>query len=166
MQYLENGIGHADTDTSYEAATTGDKLTVREQVYRLFYTYADLTTETCAKLLNRDLISIKPRLTELKNEGKIVDSGKRIKGPYGTNIIVWRLANDTDKIEPPKATAEEKLQKLVAAVNKLKPALTTHNVMINKGHCIRCGAVDGILKHAPGCEVASLLEVLESLDSE
>ena len=75
MGYNEEGIGYQKTDTSKEAAQFNKegKLTIREQV----------------KTLSKDKVSVQPRLTELKNDGYLQDSGDRRLGKWGTNIIVW-----------------------------------------------------------------------------
>ena len=52
---------------------------------------ADLmTVEDVCMVLNRPEISVKPRLSELKNEGFLMDSGLRRPGKWGTNITIWK----------------------------------------------------------------------------
>lgn len=92
MAYNEQGIGYQKSETSKEAANFNKKgkLTIREQVRSLFEQNNMLTVEDVSRLLNRAEISVKPRVTELKNEGFLEDSGVRRQGKWGTNITVWR----------------------------------------------------------------------------
>ena len=71
MAYNEQGIGYQKSETSKEAANFNKKgkLTIREQVRSLFDHNNMLTVEDVSRLLNRAEISVKPRVTELKNEG-------------------------------------------------------------------------------------------------
>ena len=91
MGYNEEGIGYQKTETSREAAEfnkTG-KLTIRDEVRNLFQHNNMLTVEDVSRLLNRAEISVQPRISELKNEGFLKDSGARRQGKWGTNITVW-----------------------------------------------------------------------------
>ena len=91
MGYNEEGIGYQKTETSREAAEFNKtrKLTIRDEVRNLFQHNNMLTVEDVSRLLNRAEISVKPRITELKNEGFLEDSGARRRGKWGTNITVW-----------------------------------------------------------------------------
>jgi len=92
MAYNEQGIGYQKSETSKDAANFNKKgkLTIREQVRSLFDHNNMLTVEDVSRLLNRAEISVKPRVTELKNEGFLEDSGLRRQGKWGTNITVWK----------------------------------------------------------------------------
>tara|TARA_R110002020_G_C15805545_1_gene731592 strand:+ start:194 stop:499 length:306 start_codon:yes stop_codon:yes gene_type:complete len=91
MGYNEEGIGYQKTDTSKEAAQFNKegKLTIRDQVKTLFKEGLKLTSEEVCHILSKDKVSVQPRLTELKNDGYLQDSGDRRLGKWGTNIIVW-----------------------------------------------------------------------------
>ena len=99
MGYTSKGIGYQDTDTSQQAANFNrrGKVSLRDQVRELFQTYDMLTVEDITRLLERDEISVKPRVTELKNEGFLVDSTERRKGRWGINTIVWTKAEENDE---------------------------------------------------------------------
>ena len=92
MAYNEQGIGYQKSEASKDAANFNKKgkLTIREQVRSLFDHNNMLTVEDVSRLLNRAEISVKPRVTELKNEGFLEDSGVRRQGKWGTNITVWK----------------------------------------------------------------------------
>lgn len=94
MPYNNQGIGYQKNRQSLEAAqynATG-KLTIREQVKIAFETFGDMTVEELCDVLQRDRVSVQPRITELKKQGVLEDSGATKMGKYGTNITVWRIA--------------------------------------------------------------------------
>ena len=94
MPYNQDKIGYQKSDASQQAAKhnrTG-KLTIRQQVYNVFLDGQELTAEEMADFLNRAEISVKPRITELKNDGLICDSGKRKTGRWGTSLTVWKIS--------------------------------------------------------------------------
>jgi len=99
MGYTEEGIGYQKTDTSKKAAdfNKDGKLTLKEQVKFLFAKNVCLTAEDVSNALSKPDISIKPRLSELRNDGFLTDSGMRRKGKWGTNIIVWTRVADTEE---------------------------------------------------------------------
>jgi len=98
MGYNEEGIGYQATDTSKKAAEFNKKgkLTLKEQVRSLFDKNVFLTAEEVSNALARPEISIKPRLSELRNDGFLTDSGIRRKGKWGTSIIAWTRVADTE----------------------------------------------------------------------
>lgn len=96
MPYNQSKIGYQKNDASKEAASFNlkGKLTIRQQVFELFKEYKSLTVEDVSKILDRAEISVQPRVSELKNDGLIEDSGKKSMGKWGTSITVWRLADE------------------------------------------------------------------------
>jgi len=96
MPYNQNKIGYQKNDASKEAASFNlkGKLTIRDQVRIAFQTFGSMTVEEVCDLIQRDPISVKPRLTELKNAGVLEDSGETKIGKWGTSITVWRLAHE------------------------------------------------------------------------
>ena len=94
MGYNEDDIGFQDNDASELAAqfNAAGKVTLREQVKQLFIDNKRLTAEQVSNLLQRAEISVKPRITELKNEGVIQNSGERVVGKWGTSITVWEVS--------------------------------------------------------------------------
>lgn len=91
MAYTKQGIGYQKSDTSKAAANFNvkGKLTIRQQVKELFETNDLLTVEDVSRLLQRPEISVQPRVSELKNDGYLCDSGIRREGKWGTQITVW-----------------------------------------------------------------------------
>ncbi len=51
----------------------------------------DLTADECATILMENVLSIRPRFSELKEKGMIADTGQRRKNKSGRNAIVWAL---------------------------------------------------------------------------
>jgi hypothetical protein len=96
MGYTEKGIGYQHRDTSLAAAEDSEdkKLTLREQVYRLLLqATAPLSTEQVARELDRPYVSVQPRISELSNESRVEDSGKRGKTQWGKSCILWQVRN-------------------------------------------------------------------------
>ena len=51
-----------------------------------------MTADECADLLGETVLSIRPRLSELRALGLILDTGNRRANDSGRNAIVWRAA--------------------------------------------------------------------------
>ena len=94
MPYNQERVGYQKNKQSQEAAqyNVKGKVTIREQVKIAFETFGDMTVEELCEVLQRDRVSVQPRITELKNVGVLEDSGTTKMGKYGTNITVWRIA--------------------------------------------------------------------------
>ena len=89
--YSKDNIGYQDNQASEDAARfkVSGKLTLREQVSRLFDKHTRLTVEQVSNLLNKAEISVQPRVSELKKEGYIKNSGDKVIGKWGTSVTVW-----------------------------------------------------------------------------
>lgn len=89
--YSKDNIGYQDNQASKDAArfNVSGKLTLREQVSCLFDKHTRLTTEQVAKLLGKAEISVQPRVSELKKDGYIKNSGDKVTGNWGTSVTVW-----------------------------------------------------------------------------
>lgn len=99
MGYNDEGIGYQKTDTSKQASEFNKegKVSIREQVKSLFAKNVCLTTEQVSNALSRPEVSVQPRISELRNDGFLTDSGMRMQGKWGTNIIVWTRVADTEE---------------------------------------------------------------------
>ena len=91
MPYTESGVGWQKTDTSHAAARTVKAATLKEEALGILlaYTGDGLTAEEIASALHRPYGSIQPRISELRNDGKVIDTGIRRRGQWGKMIIVW-----------------------------------------------------------------------------
>ena len=82
---------HNYTDTSKSAfVNKKDKLTKREQVYKLLKTQS-LTNYEIADELDMPLSSVTARCRELQLLNIVEDSGKRRETKYGKQAIVWKI---------------------------------------------------------------------------
>jgi hypothetical protein len=99
MGYTEKGIGYQHRDTSLAAAedNEGKKLTLREQVYQLLLLQATASRSVRGAGSKRSWtahdVSVQPRISELSNESRVEDSGKRGKTQWGKSCILWQVRN-------------------------------------------------------------------------
>jgi predicted ArsR family transcriptional regulator len=80
---------------SQEAARriAGDASRLRSQVLAELRNWpAGRTADELARLLGRDRLSIRPRLSELRAAGNVVATGERRKNDTGLTATVWRIA--------------------------------------------------------------------------
>ena len=66
--------------------------TLRDRVDGLFDKHDGLTADECAKLLNQQIWSVRPRLSELRRMGRIVETEERRKNASGMTATVWARA--------------------------------------------------------------------------
>ena len=94
MPYNQNDIGYQKNEASRNAASFNSegKLTLREQVFILFKKHKELTNEDVSFHLNKPEISVQPRISELKNDGRVHNSGKKSMGKWGTLITIWAIS--------------------------------------------------------------------------
>jgi hypothetical protein len=64
-------------------------VTLRDMVYGLLKVEA-LSADQCAAKLDKSVLSIRPRLSELLAQGKIYDTGRTRKNESGISAVVWR----------------------------------------------------------------------------
>ena len=55
--------------------------------------YGNMTPDETAAFLGLDKLSIRPRFSELKTMGEIVDTGERRANNSGKKAIVWTISN-------------------------------------------------------------------------
>ncbi|MBS3648723.1 winged helix-turn-helix transcriptional regulator [Pseudaminobacter sp. 19-2017] len=88
MSYV-NGIGHQNTDTSFAAMpSTANAKSMRQRVLELLRE-EPMTCDEVAEALKLSPLSVRPRITELRNAGIVVDSGERKKLRSGKTGIIW-----------------------------------------------------------------------------
>lgn len=96
MGYTTEGIGYQNRETSLQAAVSNKtgKITLRDRVYNLLAeSDSALSTEQIAAELGNPYVSVQPRLSELSNDLKVRDSGKRGKTQWGKSCILWEIVN-------------------------------------------------------------------------
>jgi hypothetical protein len=86
------GMKARDTssDAAEQIAPRAKRL--RESVHALFVAGLKFTADECAEAVGENILSIRPRLSELAARGLIVDSGRRRSNASGKSAIVWKLA--------------------------------------------------------------------------
>lgn len=87
--------GHRNVDTSIESANFTNKHLKRISkivLVELGKVFPEgLTGSEIANLCNKSILSVRPRTTELKIQGLIVDTEKRRKNENGQSEIIYRL---------------------------------------------------------------------------
>jgi predicted ArsR family transcriptional regulator len=86
--------GYREPSTSREAAraieATGRAATLRADVLAYFKAGRQATADEVAEALHESVLSIRPRVAELKASGQIVETGLRRKSSTGRSSHVWR----------------------------------------------------------------------------
>ncbi len=77
--------GYQNTDTSERAAEEIGSFakTVRASVLNHFNTHDNLTADEVAQLLDLSVLTVRPRVTELKKQNLIFDTGMRRRNTSG-----------------------------------------------------------------------------------
>lgn len=78
-------------ETSRSAAERIPAQLLRGKVLAEFQRQKYMTADECSEALGIDKLSIRPRVTELSNLGKLMDSGFRRPNASGRNAIVWQV---------------------------------------------------------------------------
>ena len=86
-----HAAGYKRTDTSRAAAQAVSAPRLRQLCLDQLRLYGPLSADECAEQMGRDKLSIRPRFSELRNLGKVQDSGRRCANDSGRNAIVWEL---------------------------------------------------------------------------
>ncbi len=83
--------GFQNTDTSKQGAPSKEEAdTVREKVYSIYRNHSPygLTADEAGWYLGIGPFTIRPRVTELKRQGRLTDSGVRRRNGSGKKAIV------------------------------------------------------------------------------
>src|SRR5262245_20532377 len=89
--HYPQSAGFKGTDTSRSAAESTDAATLRVLVVRCLDRHGSQTADEVATRLGIDKLAIRPRCSELRRLGQIVDTGERRINTSGKAAIVWRL---------------------------------------------------------------------------
>jgi hypothetical protein len=94
--YYPESPGSQNTDTSRDAARSMDRdaLSLRGHCLAALGSH-DQTADEIAESVGESILTIRPRVTELKAKQKVFDSGKRRPNLSGRNAIVWTLTKPT-----------------------------------------------------------------------
>lgn len=86
--------GFRNTDTSYDAARKANETAggYRERTAAALSEHGPMTADEIAQALDVSILTIRPRVTELRHAQRIEPTGQRRKTAAGNTAIVWRLA--------------------------------------------------------------------------
>src|SRR5262249_49723646 len=86
----EPGWKASDTETS-RAAARGVNGTVRGRVLLVYRSVDDATADEVAGRLSLSILAVRPRCSELKALGFLMDSGKRRRNRSGHRAVAWMI---------------------------------------------------------------------------
>jgi len=91
MPYANGGIGWQRSDTSRIAAHSvrNSATTIRHRILSYMKHNSPKTTEQIASDLKLTYREVQPRISELHNSQRLRDTGDRVVGSYGKNVILW-----------------------------------------------------------------------------
>lgn len=84
--------GDTDSKAAAQIEACGRADTLRHKVKALVRAKGTLTPDETAELLQEDVLSIRPRFTELKQQGVLADTGLRRPSRMGKSQRVYRIA--------------------------------------------------------------------------
>lgn len=90
---LDDGAGWKGTDTSREAAESiaPDTGRLRILILNTLEKHGALTADEIADRMGESVLSIRPRVSELRNMGRIADTGYRRANKSGRKAAVWDI---------------------------------------------------------------------------
>lgn len=99
MPHTADGIGHRELETSENAAAevAGKAPFWRLMVMQSLSMDGPATADEIAERLGSNPLTISPRVSELRNEGKIRDTGQRRKNASGKGAAVWQITAEGDR---------------------------------------------------------------------
>jgi len=83
-----------DTQRAAFHAITRKAPTLRDRCIDMLRTFGPLTADEVAEKLGKNVLSIRPRITELANDLIIIDTPDRRENGSGKQAIVWSMADD------------------------------------------------------------------------
>lgn len=86
-----NCAGFKAHGTSEQAASSVDAKTLQKLVIGALAQYGPMTSDEAAGKLGLNILSIRPRLSELRAQNRIVDTGERRKNASGRRAAVFAL---------------------------------------------------------------------------
>lgn len=91
--------GHRRTKTSKQAARRVQSRTerAREQIMSLLDAHGALTADECAELLGYRILFMRPRMSELKKMGMVIESGIVRLSSEGANSAAFKGVTDDEQ---------------------------------------------------------------------
>jgi hypothetical protein len=100
MRHYPDFPGFQDTDTSRAAAREADDFArpLKDRVLKEISSAGPtgLTADEASRRVHNSILSVRPRVAELKKSGVIVDSGRRRANSSGRRAIVWMVTKTDD----------------------------------------------------------------------
>lgn len=85
-------------ETRRESNRKMDKESRQKQILEIFRQYGELTARECLrKLHRRDMNYVRPRITELLKQGKLVSCGKKYDQATDRNVTVFKINEEENK---------------------------------------------------------------------
>jgi predicted ArsR family transcriptional regulator len=83
-----------DLDTSHDAAESAESISKRHKaiVYAALKMHGPLTSEEIAAKTRLEHAQTWRRVSDLRNDGEVIDSGERRPNKSGRQAAVWKLA--------------------------------------------------------------------------
>lgn len=78
-------------------AETGRAAILRVRVLETIRERGQLTADQCAMFMGENILSIRPRFSELLKQNKIADTGERGKNESGHSATIWREVKPTQQ---------------------------------------------------------------------
>jgi predicted transcriptional regulator len=93
------GFKGTDTETSEAAAQSmkADAPTLRDRCFEQLR-QRPMTADEVARSVGRDILSVRPRICELKKLGLIVPTGDRRQNGSGKRAVVWMVIPGTGQM--------------------------------------------------------------------
>ena len=92
MPYLDNDAGFKRGKTSHDAAKSAPTH-LRALVLECFRVAGPMTADECANRLELDILSVRPRVSELRNNNLLDDSGNRGITNRGKTAVIWKAVS-------------------------------------------------------------------------
>lgn len=89
VQFGDPQYKRRDTAKDAAASMKDSAPILRDKCYKYLLAFP-ATADEVAAALNKTVLAVRPRISELANAGLIEDSGERRKNSSGRSAIVWR----------------------------------------------------------------------------
>lgn len=82
-----------DIDTSHASAEQAESMATRHKamVYAALHRHGPLASEQIATMTDLDALQVMKRVSDLRNEGAVIDSGERRATRTGRMAAVWKI---------------------------------------------------------------------------
>ena len=96
MSYTESNTGGKGRPTSEEAAIHAAHTAplLRDAIIKVMRaTDRAMTADEVAKAMRLSILSIRPRVSELAKDGRLIDAGERGRNASGRSAVRWRVSD-------------------------------------------------------------------------